>query len=193
MGTCSLLHARAQQQQLPQSCRRPGAQLLQPGRLQQCGHLHAAGGEEPLQSAASVVQAMQEQQPDTYQALAASRLAESRTAETSGRPADVPRFAQDVAEVTILGTGAAAPSKYRNVTGVRRACLWDGCADSMSGVGVPAVSVRGSAFFDCGEASLNQLALVLGPQGLKEALAKLRFVWISHMHADHHVGLAGCA
>ena len=52
---------------------------------------------------------------------------------------------------------------------------------------------RGSAFIDCGEASLSQLALALGPAGLRDALAKLRFVWISHMHADHHVGLAGCA
>ena len=48
---------------------------------------------------------------------------------------------------------------------------------------------RGSAFIDCGEASLNQLCLALGARRAAEALAKLRFVWISHIHADHHLGL----
>ena len=57
-----------------------------------------------------------------YEALSAGRLAGSRAAEASGREGScTPRFAPDVAELTVLGTGAASPSKYRNVTGVR--CL----------------------------------------------------------------------
>ena len=77
-----------------------------------------AGGEEPLVSAHSVINTLREQQPATYEALAAGRLDSSRSAETSGREGQTPRFAPDVAEVTVLGTGAASPSKYRNVTGV---------------------------------------------------------------------------
>ncbi|KXJ94809.1 hypothetical protein Micbo1qcDRAFT_193882 [Microdochium bolleyi] len=76
------------------------------------------------------------------------------------------------AEVITLGTGSALPSKYRNV--------------SATLVRVPGY---GNYILDCGENTLGQLRRVFGPE-LPEVLRELRGVWISHLHADHHLGTA---
>ncbi|KAF2194889.1 hypothetical protein K469DRAFT_744655 [Zopfia rhizophila CBS 207.26] len=75
------------------------------------------------------------------------------------------------AEVITLGTGSALPSKYRNV--------------SATLVRVPGV---GNYLFDCGENTLGQLQRVFNPEELAEVLRNLRMIWISHLHADHHLG-----
>lgn len=75
------------------------------------------------------------------------------------------------AEFVFLGTGSALPSKYRNV--------------SATLLRVPG---SGSYLFDCGENTLGQLSRVYGPDELLEVLRDLRMIWISHMHADHHLG-----
>ena len=77
------------------------------------------------------------------------------------------------AEIVFLGTGSSMPAKYRNVTGM----LLD-------------QPEFGSMFLDVGEGSYGQLRRCLGQSGADEALKRLRCVWISHIHADHHVGLA---
>jgi ribonuclease Z len=71
-----------------------------------------------------------------------------------------------------LGTGAAIPSKYRNVSGILFSAPGRGCA-----------------LLDCGEGSLGQLRRYLGAAGAAEALRTLRCAWVSHIHADHHMGL----
>jgi len=75
--------------------------------------------------------------------------------------------AEHVPEVTFLGTGSALPSKHRSVSSI-----WlrvDG-----AGRGI---------LLDAGEGSFGQMArLGLG-------VDQLLCVWISHMHADHHLGL----
>ncbi|KAG9246398.1 hypothetical protein BJ878DRAFT_417060 [Calycina marina] len=76
------------------------------------------------------------------------------------------------AEVITLGTGSALPSKYRNV--------------SATLLHVPGY---GSYLFDCGENTLGQLKRVLGPE-LPDVLRDLKAIWISHLHADHHLGTA---
>ena len=76
------------------------------------------------------------------------------------------------AEVITLGTGSAAPSKYRNV--------------SATLLRVPGF---GNYLFDCGENTLGQLKRVFG-QDLPEVLRELKVIWISHLHADHHLGTA---
>ncbi|KAL1551517.1 tRNAse Z trz4, mitochondrial, variant 2 [Salvia divinorum] len=43
---------------------------------------------------------------------------------------------------------------------------------------------------DCGEGSLGQLKRRFGVQGADEAIRGLKCIWISHIHADHHTGLA---
>ena len=75
-------------------------------------------------------------------------------------------------EIIALGTGSAAPSKYRNVSGTL--------------VRVPDV---GSYLLDCGENTLGQLGRLYSEPELAEVLRDLKMIWISHMHADHHLGL----
>ncbi|OCL06003.1 hypothetical protein AOQ84DRAFT_278082, partial [Glonium stellatum] len=76
-------------------------------------------------------------------------------------------------EIITLGTGSALPSKYRNV--------------SATLVRVPGV---GSYLLDCGENTLGQLQRVYRPAELADVLRDLRMIWISHLHADHHLGTA---
>ncbi|KAI5864544.1 beta-lactamase-like protein [Durotheca rogersii] len=76
------------------------------------------------------------------------------------------------AEVISLGTGSAQPSKYRSVSATL-VCV-PGC---------------GNYLFDCGENTLGQLRRVFG-DGLPEVLRNLKGIWISHLHADHHLGTA---
>ncbi|KKY38846.1 putative trna processing endoribonuclease [Diaporthe ampelina] len=77
------------------------------------------------------------------------------------------------AEIIPLGTGSALPSKYRNV--------------SATIVRVPGY---GSYLFDCGENTLGQLRRMYGYDGANEILRDLKVIWISHLHADHHLGTA---
>jgi ribonuclease Z len=88
-----------------------------------------------------------------------------RSAETTTRPGD------DIT-VTTLGTGSAIPSKYRNV--------------SATHLDIPGV---GGILLDCGEGSMGQLRRRFGPEGTRKVLEELRMIYISHMHADHHLGL----
>lgn len=76
------------------------------------------------------------------------------------------------AEVITLGTGSALPSKYRNV--------------SATLLRVPGY---GNYLFDCGENTLGQMKRVFGAE-LPQILKDLKLIWISHLHADHHLGTA---
>jgi ribonuclease Z len=77
------------------------------------------------------------------------------------------------AEIIALGTGSSIPSKYRNV--------------SANLVKVPGY---GYYLLDCGENTLGQLKRVFEPEELREVFQNLRMIWISHLHADHHLGTA---
>ncbi|EMC92298.1 hypothetical protein BAUCODRAFT_38329 [Baudoinia panamericana UAMH 10762] len=82
----------------------------------------------------------------------------------------LPKDARD-AEIVTLGTGSALPSKYRNVSAtLLRVPGW------------------GSMLFDCGENTLGQLKRVFPADELRQIMRELRIIWISHMHADHHLG-----
>lgn len=74
--------------------------------------------------------------------------------------------------LTFLGTGCAMPSKYRNVT----------CNhfQPQPGVGI---------LLDSGEGTFGQMCRRWGLKGAEEKLRELRLIWISHLHADHHLGL----
>lgn len=76
-------------------------------------------------------------------------------------------------EIVLLGTGSSQPSKYRNV----------------SSIFINLFS-KGSLLLDCGEGTLGQLKRRFGIQGADDAVRGLKFIWISHIHADHHTGLA---
>lgn len=76
-------------------------------------------------------------------------------------------------EIICLGTGSALPSLHRNVSGTLLRV--PGC---------------GSYLFDCGENTLGQLKRIYPPSQLTEVLRDLKLIWISHLHADHHLGTA---
>lgn len=77
------------------------------------------------------------------------------------------------AEIIALGTGSSTPSKYRNVSATL-------------------LKVPGYGYYmlDCGENTLGQMKRVFNPEELREVLRNLRMIWISHLHADHHLGTA---
>lgn len=75
--------------------------------------------------------------------------------------------------VTFLGTGAAMPGKYRNVSSTL-------------------IDFGDAAYLlDCGEATYGQLLRRFPPPELQGLLGRLRAVLISHLHADHQLGLPG--
>eukprot|EP01018_Ginkgo_biloba_P002572 Gb_04947 [translate_table: standard] len=76
-------------------------------------------------------------------------------------------------EIVFLGTGSSQPSKYRNV----------------SSIFVNLFS-HGGILLDCGEGTLAQLKRRFGVRGADDVLKALKCIWISHIHADHHTGLA---
>ena len=76
------------------------------------------------------------------------------------------------AEIICLGTGSALPSQHRNV--------------SATLLRVPGC---GSYLMDCGENTLGQLKRMYTAPQLAEILQDLKLIWISHLHADHHLGL----
>lgn len=104
-------------------------------------------------------------------------------ADTAREQINLPAYLQDVekkqqdipskdAEVITLGTGSALPSKYRNV--------------SATLLRVPGY---GGYLLDCGENTIGQLSRVFGDE-LPDVLRDLKAIWISHLHADHHLGTA---
>lgn len=77
------------------------------------------------------------------------------------------------AEVVFTGTSSAVPSKYRNVSGM-----------------FVRLDDRGNAVvLDGGEGTYGQLARRYGEEGAGDRLCRLHVIWISHMHADHHLGI----
>lgn len=76
--------------------------------------------------------------------------------------------------VTILGTSAAYSGKWRNVSGILVQTLRDG-----------------NVLLDCGEGTLCQLHRAFGRTATKDILQKLKVIFISHDHLDHHLGLIG--
>ncbi|XP_052183390.1 tRNase Z TRZ3, mitochondrial [Diospyros lotus] len=89
----------------------------------------------------------------------------------------IPSCLEDISredmEIVLLGTGSSQPSKYRNV----------------SSIFINLFS-KGSLLLDCGEGTLGQLKRRFGIEGANDAVKGLRCIWISHIHADHHSGLA---
>eukprot|EP00914_Ancora_sagittata_P006427 GHVO01012986.1.p1 GENE.GHVO01012986.1~~GHVO01012986.1.p1 ORF type:complete len:534 (-),score=124.58 GHVO01012986.1:139-1740(-) len=75
--------------------------------------------------------------------------------------------------VHFLGTGAAIPGKYRNVTGI--------CVEIRRDYRI---------LLDCGEGVLSMWRLSCPTmEDFIDRLTTLRVIYISHGHADHHVGL----
>jgi len=98
---------------------------------------------------------------------------------------------EEEVEIVFLGTGSAIPSKYRNVSGIylriggsgkmrRRREGQEGTQEEDTAKGM---------LMDVGEGSLGQLAALYEGDALSHVLVNLKAIWISHPHADHHLGL----
>lgn len=74
-------------------------------------------------------------------------------------------------KVITLGTGSALPSHYRNVSST-----------------VLRIPGHGSVMLDAGEGTLGQLSRQFG-SNLDAFLKDLKWIYISHLHADHHLGI----
>ncbi|XP_063824752.1 ribonuclease Z, mitochondrial isoform X1 [Ostrinia nubilalis] len=94
------------------------------------------------------------------------------------RQVDSMRYAkansQEFPKVVFLGTGSCIPSKTRNTSAV-----------------VLQVDENRSMLLDCGEGTFGQLVRFFGPKKVSAFLRTLKAVYISHLHADHHIGLIG--
>lgn len=86
------------------------------------------------------------------------------------RPADTKEYPK----ILFLGTGSCIPNKTRNTSGI-----------------LLQISESESLLMDCGEASYGQLVRYFGPVNRASVLEKLKAIYISHLHADHHIGLIG--
>ena len=106
------------------------------------------------------------------------------------------------AEVIFTGTSSAVPNKYRNVSGIFvRMPPPPFFAAAEAGDAREAPRERHAIFLDCGEGSYGSLVRRLGRSrsaetaadngglaSVDEAVACISCIWISHMHADHHLG-----
>lgn len=120
----------------------------------------------PLLDTAAVVQKMS---PDVLRLAEVARKEIEELLNTDKTDQNLP---SPDAEIICLGTGSALPSKYRNV--------------SATLLRVPG---SGSYLFDCGENTLGQLRRIFSSAELSDILRDLKIIWISHLHADHHLGI----
>lgn len=83
-------------------------------------------------------------------------------------------------EILFTGTGSAIPCKHRNVSGI-----------------YVRMENGNSILLDVGEGTIGQLLRAKqhrehranGETGLSDVLKNIKAVWISHPHADHHLGI----
>lgn len=87
-------------------------------------------------------------------------------------PGYVSRFDRNTAEVVFLGTAGAIPGKHRNVSGIYLHMF-----------------NRGGIVLDCGEGTWGQMTRCYGIEKARDILRRLSVIFISHIHADHHLGL----
>jgi ribonuclease Z len=73
--------------------------------------------------------------------------------------------------IKFLGTGSMIPSKYRNVSSIA--------------ITTPGANI----LFDAGEGTLGQIKRLYGINYREIFLKDLKVVFLSHMHADHQLGL----
>lgn len=103
-------------------------------------------------------------------------------------PATAPHASGVWIDGLILGTGAAAPSKYRNVSAVLVTAGIEPRTPAVAETS-PAGQRHGhgaAMLLDCGEGSAGQVARFSGPR----MLSTITHICITHLHADHHMGLA---
>jgi ribonuclease Z len=87
---------------------------------------------------------------------------------------DNPNRAVEYPKIVFLGTGSCIPNKTRNVSAILVHVSADSCI-----------------MLDCGEGTCGQLYRFYGKTEGDAVMKKLKAIYISHLHADHHIGKIG--
>lgn len=118
--------------------------------------------------------------PDEYRAESRNIVGFSESLATLRTELDG-TFAADVAardaaypKIVFLGTGSCIPNKTRNVSAILVHTSPDSCL-----------------LLDCGEGTAAQMRRFYGAERYATVLRQLRAIYVSHLHADHHIGLIG--
>ncbi|KAK0175588.1 hypothetical protein PV327_009328 [Microctonus hyperodae] len=77
-------------------------------------------------------------------------------------------------KILMLGTGSCIPCKIRNTSGI-----------------LLRIDEDTSVLLDCGEGTIGQLIRFFGPSEIDKIVNSIKAVYVSHLHADHHLGLLG--
>lgn len=77
-------------------------------------------------------------------------------------------------KLVFLGTGSCIPNKTRNVSSILVHVSPDTCV-----------------LLDCGEGTAAQVYRFYGKTKGREVFKHLKAIYVSHLHADHHLGLIG--
>ncbi|XP_043796715.1 ribonuclease Z, mitochondrial isoform X2 [Apis laboriosa] len=80
----------------------------------------------------------------------------------------------DYPRIIMLGTGCSVPNKIRNTSSI-----------------LLRINKDSSILLDCGEGTLGQIIRYYGVLEGLNILRTIKAIYISHIHADHHLGLIG--
>lgn len=81
---------------------------------------------------------------------------------------------EEYPQIVFLGTGSCIPNKTRNVSSILLHLSKSSCI-----------------LLDCGEGTWGQIVRFYGQSKALEVLKNLKGIYVSHLHADHHIGLIG--
>jgi ribonuclease Z len=74
--------------------------------------------------------------------------------------------------INFLGTGSSVSTYTRNVSSI-----------------LVNLSPETNILLDCGEGTLSQISILFGQQKYEEELMKIKYIFVSHYHSDHHLGI----
>ncbi|KAF7990329.1 hypothetical protein HCN44_000134 [Aphidius gifuensis] len=77
-------------------------------------------------------------------------------------------------KLLVLGTGSCIPNKVRNTSGL-----------------LLRVDEDTSIVIDCGEGTIGQIIRFFGIKEADKVVLSIKAIYVSHLHADHHLGLLG--
>ncbi|XP_014470269.1 PREDICTED: ribonuclease Z, mitochondrial [Dinoponera quadriceps] len=80
----------------------------------------------------------------------------------------------DYPKILVLGTGSSIPNKVRNTSGI-----------------ILQIDENHSILLDCSEGTFGQIAKFSGRSEVDDIMRSIKAIYVSHLHADHHIGLIG--